>query len=139
MRFLIDTNVLSELAKADRCHPNVRAWYAKSDRDALAVSVLVIGELRAGLEGLRPRDLRRAFRLERWLILMIDLFSDRIIGVDRRIAEQWGWLTALVRPPAVDGLIAATALVHQMVVVTRNVRDFERTGVEVLNPFEPLP
>ncbi|HEX6143899.1 MAG TPA: type II toxin-antitoxin system VapC family toxin [Geminicoccaceae bacterium] len=139
MRFLIDTNVLSELAKGDRCRPEVRAWYGRTDRDDLAVSVLVIGELRAGLEGLRPRDAGRALRLERWLLLMIGVFADRIVGLDRRIAEQWGWLTARVRPPAVDGLIAATALVHQMVVVTRNVRDFERTGVEVLNPFEPLP
>ena len=68
---------------------------------------------------------------------MVDLFADRIVGLDRRIAERWGWRTARVRPPAVDGLIAATALVHEMVVVTRNVRDFEPTGVHVLNPFEP--
>jgi predicted nucleic acid-binding protein len=137
LKYLIDTDVLSEHSKAERCNPHVRSWYARIDTDELGVSALIIGELRRGVEGLRQRDTARAVRLERWLILMIDLFANRIIGIDRRVAERWGWLTAATLVPAVDGLIAATAIEHAMTVVTRNVRDFEATGVRILNPFEP--
>ena len=73
------------------------------------------------------------------LLLIFDLFADRIIGVDRRIAEQWGRLNARQSRPAIDGLLAATALVHSLTMVTRNARDFANTGVEVLNPFQATP
>jgi toxin FitB len=106
--------------------------------ESLCISALVIGEIRAGVEKLRGRQAERATAFERRLVLIVDLFADRIIGIDRRIAEQWGRLNARRKQPAVDGLIAATALVHKMIVVTRNVRDFAETGAEILNPFEPL-
>jgi predicted nucleic acid-binding protein len=135
--YLVDTNVVSEMGKGGRCHPNVAAWYASVEQRELRISALVIGEIRTGIETLRRRAPRRAYDLERWLLLVVDLFADRIIAIDRRIAEQWGRLNARARRPAVDGLMAATALVHGLTVVTRNVRDFAPTGVPCLNPFDP--
>jgi hypothetical protein len=138
MRFLVDTNVISEIGKGRACDRNVAAWYQSIELGSVGLSVLVVGELRAGIERIRRRDARRATRLERSLILTADMFADRILGIDRRVAEVWGRLNAERALASVDGLIAATALVHGMIVVTRNVRDFAGTGVPVLNPFEPL-
>jgi predicted nucleic acid-binding protein len=139
LRYLLDINVISEASKGEQADPNVVAWYEAMDPDSLCISALVIGEIRAAVERLRLRHAERAAAFERQLVLVIDLFSDRILGVDRRVAEQWGRLDAQQRRPAIDALIAATALVHQLVVVTRNVRDFAATGVEILNPFEAPP
>jgi toxin FitB len=138
VRYLLDTSVISEVGKGTQSDANVAAWYDSILPENLCLSALVIGEIRAGVEKLRVRQAERAAAFERRLLLIVDLFADRIIGIDRRIAEQWGRLSAGRTRPAVDGLIAATALVHGMVVVTRNVRDFSDTGAEILNPFEPL-
>lgn len=137
--YLLDTNVITEVSRGERSNRNVRTWYDAMAADQLCTSVLVIGEVRAGVEKLRGRQAERAVTFERHLLLLVDLFADRILGIDRRIAEAWGRLNARYGPPAVDGLIAATALVHRLTVVTRNVRDFEPSGVAVLNPFEPMP
>jgi predicted nucleic acid-binding protein len=137
MRFLVDTNVISEVGKGQGCDRNVAAWYRSVELGSVCLSVLVIGELRAGIERVRRRDPDRAAHLDRSLVLTADMFADRIFGIDRRVAETWGRLNAERRVPAVDALIAATALVHGMVVVTRNIRDFAATGVQLLNPFEP--
>jgi toxin FitB len=137
LRYLVDTNVISEIGKGSRCNRDVAVWYQSVARDDLCLSVLVIGELRAGIERLRRRDPGRAARLDRSLVLIADMFADRIIRIDRRVAESWGRLNAERRAASVDGLIAATAIVHALTVVTRNVRDFAATGVHVLNPFEP--
>lgn len=139
MRYLLDTNVISEVSKGEQSNQRVSTWYESMAPDSLCISVLVIGEIRAGVEKLRLREAHRAAAFERQLVLVIDLFADRIIGIDRRIAEQWGRLNARQRRPAVDGLLAATALVHGLTIVTRNARDFASTGAEVLNPFEPFP
>ena len=139
MRYLLDTNVMSEASRGEQGDRNVVAWYESMEPDSLCISALVIGEIRAGVERLRLRHAERAAAFERQLVLVIDLFSDRILGIDRRVAEQWGRLDARHRRPAVDALIAATALVHQLIVVTRNVRDFATTGAEILNPFEAPP
>jgi toxin FitB len=139
VRYLLDTNVISEVSKGEQSDRNVNAWYETAQPDSLCISVLVIGEIRAGVEKLRLRRAQRAAAFERQLLLIIDLFADRIIGVDRRIAEQWGRLNARQRRPAIDGLLAATALVHSLTIVTRNARDFAKTGVEVLNPFQATP
>lgn len=139
MKYLLDTNVLSEIGKGRHADGNVIAWYDSVERERLCLSVLVVGEIRAGIERLRGRRPERAANFERRLILIVDLFADQIIGIDRRIAEQWGRLNVSHRGPAIDWLMAATALVHGLTIVTRNVRDFESTGAAVLNPFEPLP
>jgi len=138
VRYLLDTSVISEIGKGKQSDRNVAAWYASMRPESLCISALVVGEIRAGVEKLRARQAERAVAFERRLVLVVDLFADRIIGIDRRIAEQWGWLNARRRRPAVDGLIAATALAYGMIVVTRKVRDFAETGAEILNPFEPL-
>ncbi|HSA81863.1 MAG TPA: type II toxin-antitoxin system VapC family toxin [Geminicoccaceae bacterium] len=137
MSYLIDTNVILEVSKGERCDRSVAQWYAAIDPEALFLSVLVIGELRDGIERLRTRDRVRYRRLDRWLLLVVELFADRTLTVDRRIAESWGRLNAAVRLPTVDGLIAATALIHRLTVVTRNERDYARARVPFLNPFEP--
>jgi hypothetical protein len=138
MKFLVDTNVISEIGKGRGCDRNVAAWYRSVELGSVCLSALVLGELRAGIERLRQRDAGRAARLDRSLILTADMFADRILGIDRRVAERWGRLNAERRIATVDGLIAATALVHRMIVVTRNGRDFAGTGVQILNPFEPI-
>ncbi len=130
--------MISEASKGRQSDRNVAAWYDSTPPESLCISALVIGEIRAGVEKLRGRQAERAAAFERRLLLIVDLFANRIIGIDRRIAEQWGRLNAHRKQPAVDALIAATALVHGLAVVTRNVRDFAGTGVEVVNPFEPI-
>lgn len=98
--------------------------------------MLVVGELRQGIEGLRQRDARAARALDKWLRTTLDAYSGRVLPIDAEIADRWGLLNVPDRLPAVDGLLAATALVHGLTVVTRNSDDFGRTGVEVFNPFE---
>lgn len=136
MNFLIDTNVISELRKAERCDHNVAAWYASIEEIDLYLSVLVTGEIRRGIERARRRDPERAAVFERWLTELDAAFGDRILPIDRAIADEWGRLSAIRTVPAVDGLLAATARVHGMILATRNAADVAGLGTEVLNPFE---
>ncbi|MCD6016865.1 MAG: VapC toxin family domain ribonuclease [Solirubrobacterales bacterium] len=92
MKYLLDTNVISEVSKHDKADANVVAWYNSVERDSVCLSVLVIGEIRAGIEKLRVDRPKRASDFERRLILTIDLFADRIISIDHRVAERWGRL-----------------------------------------------
>jgi len=133
--FLLDTNVLSELRKGARCHPAVVRWVADLPTDAFHTSVLVVGEIRRGVERLRRRDRRQARALERWLEQVRAAFAGRILDVDERVAEEWGRLSVPDPLPVVDGLLAATAKVHGLTLATRNVADVARTGVVVLDPF----
>jgi predicted nucleic acid-binding protein len=135
MSWLVDTNVLSELRKGERANPGVRAWFAKVNEEGLFTSVLVVGEIRRGIEAIRRRDPHAALALEQWLARVHECFADRVLPVDRGIAERWGALNVPDPLPTVDGLLVATALVHDLVLVTRNVRDVERTGVRVIDPF----
>ena len=135
MSFLIDTNVVSELRKGRRANAKVRDWFDAVDDDAVYLSVLVIGELRQGVEGLRRRDPTAAAHLDRWLHELIQRHTARVLPIDAAVAERWGRLNMPDRVPAVDGLLAATALVHSMTLVTRNVRDVQRTGVRHVDPF----
>ncbi len=135
MKFLIDTNVISELRKADRCNPGVSAWYASVTDDDVCLSVLVLGEIRKGLEQLRARDPAQARALEEWLSNVTTAFGDRALPVDSAVADEWGRLNA-IRPVAViNGLLAATAKVHGLTLVTRNETDVRGLGASVLNPF----
>lgn len=109
---------------------------ASVDDEDLGLSVLVIGEIRRGIESVRRRDARRAAALEHWLARLVADHAESILPVDRAIAEEWGRLTAIRSASLVDLLMAATARVHGLTLVTRNVRDVEWTGVSCLNPFE---
>jgi toxin FitB len=134
--YLIDTNVISELRKGPRADRRVADWFAGLAEDDLYLSVLTIGEIRKGIERIRLRDRRAAASLERWLREVLEAHRDRILPVDGAVAEEWGRLNVPDPLPVVDGLLAATATVHGLVLATRNVRDLRRTGVRLLNPFE---
>jgi predicted nucleic acid-binding protein len=134
--FLLDTNVLSELRKGKRAHPGVTAWFAAVPEEELFLSVLVVGELRQGVERLRRRDLEGAERLDRWLGALLEDYADRILPLELRAAELWGRLNVPDPLPAVDGLLAATAITYDLALVTRNGRDVERTGVRIVDPFQ---
>jgi predicted nucleic acid-binding protein len=133
--FLLDTNVVSELRKRERCDKGVAAWMASVDSESLFLSVLVLGEIRRGIERIRRRDAAAAEALEHWLHRLVAGHAEQILPVDRAVAETWGRLDAAGSLPTVDGLLAATALVHGLTLVSRNLRDFARTGVDCLNPF----
>ena len=133
--FLIDTNVVSELRTGARADAGVRAWFDEHKADQLWLSVLVVGELRRGVELLRRRDEQAGTRLSEWLDTVTHDFDDRIIPVTIEVAERWAILDVPDPAPVVDGLLAATALERDLVLVTRNTADVERTGVAVVNPF----
>lgn len=137
MTWLIDTNVISEVRKGARCHPGVAAWWAPVDDRDLFLSALTLGEIRRGIEGVRPRDPAQAVALEAWLAAVIAAFGPRVLGVNPAVAEAWGRMSALRPVPIVDALLAATARVHGLVFVTRNAADVEGLGARVLNPFDP--
>ena len=136
MSLLLDTNVVSELRKGERTHPRVRAWFESVAATDLHLSVLVVGELRRGIERVRAKDSKQAVALERWLQRLTREHAERILPVDRRVAEQWGRFAAQRDGSPVDVLMAATAHVHELVLVTRNTRDVAWTGVACINPFE---
>jgi predicted nucleic acid-binding protein len=131
--------VLSELRKGAKASARVRAWFAGVAEDEIFLSVLVLGEVRREIELIRARDSAQAAVLERWLARVARSHADRVLPVDGRVAEQWGRLMAMRSGSVIDTLMAATALVHGMVLVTRNVRDVAWTGVSCLDPFEPGP
>ena len=134
MSWLIDTNVISDLRKGDRANDGIRAWFSESSEDELFTSVLVLGEIRRGIESIRRRDTPSALALEQWLDRLTADFGERVLPVDARVADQWGLLNVPDPVPTVDGLLAATALVHDLVLVTRDVRDVAKTGVRLLDP-----
>jgi toxin FitB len=132
--WLVDTNILSELRKGERANAGVRAWYSTALPGELYTSVLVLGEVRRGIESIRRRDAASATALETWLARLAGGFADRILPVDEAVADRWGALNVPDPIPTVHGLLAATALVHDLVLVTRNVRDVATTGARVLDP-----
>jgi predicted nucleic acid-binding protein len=136
LNYLIDTNIISEIRKRDRCDPRVAAWYASLDDEAVYLSVLVLGEIRRGVERVRPSDPAQAQALEAWLNQVTKSFADRILPVDQTVADAWGRLGARRPLSTIDGLLAATAKVNGMTLVTRNTQDVAALGVSVLNPFE---
>ena len=135
MSYLIDTNVLSELRRK-LPHPGVSAWFAQRPASSLYMSVLTLGELRKGIDGLNDED--RKLALSDWLHTELSMFFlGRVLSIDEQVADRWGQLGAAAgRPlPAIDSLLAATALVHGLTVVTRNAKDFEGLGLAVINPW----
>ena len=137
MSYLVDTNVISEVRKGSRCDAAVAEWWSSVPENEIFFSVLTIGEIRKGIENLRRRDFRTAAGLEKWLIRLIRSHADRILSVDLAVVQEWGRLNAPNPLPAVDGLIAATAKVHGLTLVTRNIADIARIGVDAVNPWQP--
>jgi predicted nucleic acid-binding protein len=136
LSYLFDTNVISELRKGDRADPNVAAWVGDLADEEIYLSVLTIGEIRRGIESVRRRDPDSALALDSWLARLSEDHRDRVLPVDRAIAEEWGRMSVPDPLPVIDGLLAATAKVKGLTLVTRNVADVERAGVEILDPFE---
>lgn len=136
MSFLLDTNVISELRKGPRSNEGVFRWFSSLSDDDIFLSVLVIGEIRRGIERIRRRDSKSARSLEGWLKKLVSAYGDRILPIDRDVAEEWGRAGTGGPVPVVDGLIAATAKVHGLTLATRNIRDVARTGVAAVNPWE---
>ena len=135
MSFLLDTNVVSETRRA-RADVNVLAWFRRNQPDSLYLSVLTVGEIAKGIAKLARRDAATAAALQQWLDAIRIHYADRVIEVDVEVAETWGRLSAVHPLPVIDGLLAATALVRGMTLVTRNVHDVAATGVSVINPWE---
>lgn len=135
MSYLVDTNVLSELRKGPRCDPGVAAWFAEVASPEIYLSALTVGEIRKGIESIRRRDERAAEALEAWLHELVAAYSDRILPIDEAVAERWGRFNVPDPRPVLDSLIAATASVHGLTLVTRNRKHVEPTGVGCLNPF----
>ncbi|HEX7245606.1 MAG TPA: type II toxin-antitoxin system VapC family toxin [Solirubrobacterales bacterium] len=135
MPYLIDTNVISELRKGRRANQNVVAWFNELADEDVFLSVLTLGEIRKGIESIRRRDSVAAGALESWLNRIADAHRDRILGIDRATAEEWGRLNAPDPLPVIDGLLAAAAKVAGLTLATRNVADVRRAGVSCVNPF----
>lgn len=139
MNYLLDTNIISELA---RLKPNtqVEKWISTIPSSHLFLSVLTIGEIRKGIE--KVADMQKKYKLLNWLeIELTALFTQRILPITIDIADRWGRLQAQSQRtlPSIDALIAATALHHDMMLVSRNTADFIGCeGLQIMNPFEIL-
>ena len=137
--FLLDTNIISELVKP-KPEANVTEWVENTDESLLYLSVLTLGEIRRGIAAL-PQSRRRA-TLEAWLDKDLRArFEGRILVIDQEVADRWGFLTAAARNsgivlPVIDGLLAATALEHNLTLVTRDTGQIPSMGVAVFNPWE---
>jgi predicted nucleic acid-binding protein len=135
VKFLLDTNVISEIRKRDRAHPNVVHWVNRTPAEDMGTSVLVLAEIRHGIELRRRRDPVQAGSFDRWFLQMRIGLGARVLPVDESVAEAWALMGISDPLPLIDGLLAATAKVHGLTLVTRNVADIAATGVPLLNPF----
>ena len=136
--YLVDTNVISEARKRSKGNRGVRAFFEQAieDETPLYISVVTVGELRRGVELIRHRgDVRQANQLDKWLVALLTEYQDHILDIDQDIAQLWGRLRVPHPENALDKQIAATALIYELTIVTRNDKDFVKTGVPVLNPF----
>ena len=136
MSYLVDTNVLSEIRKGKRADPAVWGWWNSTEDSDLFLSVMVLGEVRRGVEKLRRKDQERAQALESWMKKVVSGFDERVLPVDRKIADTWGAMGVERTLPMVDSLVAATAVAYNLILVTRNTKDMQDSGARLLNPFE---
>ena len=139
--YLIDTNIISEVRKKSKANKGVRAFFkqAIANESPMFISVVTVGELRRGIELIRHRgDARQANQLEKWMETLLVEYRDSILDINQDIAQLWGRLSVPHPENTLDKQIAATALIYDLTVVTRNYRVFSETGVQVqlLNPFE---
>jgi hypothetical protein len=135
VKFLVDTNVISEIRKRERADLNVIHWVNRTRAEDIGTSVLVLAEIRRGIELKRRSDPAQAKSLDRWFSQMRTRLADRILPIDETIAETWALLGIPNPLPLIDGLLAATAKVHGLTLVTRNIADIQSTGVALLDPF----
>lgn len=146
MTYLLDTCIISKLRKIkSRSDPKLESWIEKHSETQLYLSVITIGEIQSGiakLDGKQPEEKRKRRILEDWLFAsLIPRFQERILEIDSAVALTWGKIMGISRRngnqlPAIDALLAATALTYQLIVVTENVRDFENSGAPCFNPYE---
>jgi len=133
--YLLDTNVISELRRT-RPHPAVLAWLRSVADEDLHLSAVTIGELQAGVEITRDQDSRKAAEIEAWVVQVAGTYN--VLDMDARTFRLWARLLHRRSDELIeDAMIAATAAVHNLLVVTRNVRDFAQLGVQTFNPFNP--
>jgi len=135
MGFLIDTNVLSELRKKDKANVGVKNWFESVESHSVYISVLTLGEIRQGIEQIKRRDTQAAKSLENWLKRIESESTHFILPITQEIADCWGRINVPDKMPVIDGFLAATAITHDLTLVTRNVKDVQRSGVKLLNPF----
>jgi len=136
--YLLDTNVISELRKRERANPGVLAFFQGlvDEQARVYLSVLTLGELRRGVDLIRYRgDLAQAASLEQWLGLVVEEYAERILDFGQDEALLWGRLRVPHHENAIDKQIAATALINDLTLVTRNTRDFAATGAKLFDPF----
>jgi predicted nucleic acid-binding protein len=136
--YLVDTNVISEARKRSKANKGVRSFFKRviEDETRVFMSVVSVGELRRGVELIRHRgDARQANQLEKWLVDLLIEYQEHILDINQDIAQLWGRLRAPHPENSLDKQIAATALIYDLTVVTRNYKDFVKTGTRVLNPF----
>jgi predicted nucleic acid-binding protein len=136
MNILVDTNVISELRRGRNAQPRVASWFAAIPPESIFTSVIVLGEIRRGIELVSRRDKPQAEALAQWYDTIRQRLGDRVLVIDEPVMTVWARISAPDGLPAYDGLIAATALLHGLTVATRNTRDYRRTGVPVVNPWE---
>jgi predicted nucleic acid-binding protein len=137
--YLIDTTVISESRKRSKADSGVQAFFRQvAEQDTrVFISVVTVGELRRGVELIRHRgDRRQATQLEKWLGQLLGDYEDRVLDITADIGQLWGRLRVPYPENALDKQIAATALIYDLTVVTRNHKDFSKTGVRLLNPFK---
>jgi toxin FitB len=134
--YLLDTNLVSELRKGIRCNRGVQQWRLNVAHEETFLSVIVMGELRQGIEKLRTRDSAGAHHLDGWFSGIKAAFAGQILPVTSEICHIWGVNPLLWPLQTADALIAATAIQHTLTVVTNNERDFQRSGVDFVNPFK---
>jgi toxin FitB len=136
--FLLDTDVASEMVKS-KPNPAVMKWMEEADELLLYFSVMTFGEIRKGISS--STDAARRIQIENWMRALVNRFAGRILPVDLAVADRWGQVAGSCKAkgltlPVIDGLLAATALHHNLTLVTRNVRDVQGTGVETLDPWK---
>jgi toxin FitB len=134
--YLIDTNIISEIQKGNKADPGVKKWYTTVEEDQIYLSVLVMAELQQGIELLRRRDVKQAKILDKRMRTFRETMEDRILPINLNIAMRWAKNNVPDRFPVIDGLLAATAIEYDLILVTRNVKDVERSGARLLNPFK---
>jgi predicted nucleic acid-binding protein len=136
VKYLIDTNIISEVRKGAKCDQHVAAWYESIADADIYLSVLVVGEIRKGIERARPNNPAQARALEKWLADVIRSFAERILLIDQAVADEWGRMSARRSLSTIDSLLAATAKMNGMTLATCNLSDVSDLDVRAINPFE---